>query len=90
MDCFSVICLSSFFITVEGGYQRVVAPPRGEYHIYDRNNASPYLGAFSIGLKKELNSQWTWSAYYRHESMPTLPDMGVDAVWLTTEWRPFK
>lgn len=90
MDCLSVICLSSLFVTAEGGYQQVSNPLNHEMHEYDRNNADPYLGAFSVGLVVQLNNQFSWRGYYRHESMPRRGDAGVNALWVTVEWRPFK
>lgn len=91
MDCLSVICLSSFFIRVETGYQEVYAhPPVGYYYAYDRNFADPWVEALTLGLDKQISEQIRYSLTIRHESMPRLPDRGVNAVWFTVEWRPFK
>lgn len=86
-----IFCLASLFIQADTGYQYVrPAPSAQEYLKYDRNNASPILAAFSVGLQAEFSPRFTMELKYRHESMPTLHDYGVDAVWISTTWRPFK
>lgn len=89
MDCLSIICLSSLYIEVESGYQQIRHAPAGTQLKYDRNNADPWLTAFSFGLKQEVSPKFTYSVYFRHESMPVVYDYGVNALWVSVEWRPF-
>lgn len=90
MSCLAIVCLSNLFVRVEAGYQeQPTIRTDGQWHLYDRNFGSQYLGGFSLGFENEYNPRWQSSLYYRHESMPTLPDKGVDAIWLTVTYKPF-
>lgn len=85
-----IFCLASLFIQADTGYQYVRPTPQGTYLKYDRNNASPILAAFSIGMVAEFTPRLSMEVSFRHESMPTVYDYGVNAVWVSTTWRPFK
>jgi hypothetical protein len=86
-----IFCLASLFLNVGSGYQHVrEAPPPYEYLKYDRNNASPWLASFEVGFQAELSPKFSMQVKFRHESMPTLKDYGVDAVWVDATWRPFR
>ena len=90
--CLAIICLSNLFVTAETGIQHIPNVPQGyEYNLYDRTAGSPLLAAFSVGVEIPISPKWRASAYFRHESMPTIrQDVGVNAFWTTLTWRPFK
>lgn len=90
MSCLAIICLSNLFVRVEAGYQDQPTPiSETRWHLYDRNFGSPYLGGFAVGFENDYSPHWQSALYYRHESQPTLPDKGVDALWFTVTYRPF-
>lgn len=88
MDC--LFCLASLFIQVDSGYQFLQKHPDNVVLQYDRNGGSPIVSAFSVGLEGEVTSNITMSVFARHESMPTVYDYGINAVWVRATWRPFK
>lgn len=88
-DC--IFCLASLFIQADSGVQYVREPPaQYEYLKYDRNNASPWVAAFSVGFQSEFSPKFSMEFKFRHESMPTRKDYGVDAVWISATWRSFR
>jgi hypothetical protein len=86
-----IFCLASLFIQADNGIQYVrEAPPAYEYLKYDRNDASPWVAAFVVGFQADISPKFSMEFKFRHESMPTRKDYGVDAVWMTATWRPFR
>lgn len=91
MDCLAIFCLSSFFMKGGLGIQNQIdRSPAGYYHPYDRNITSPWVADVQIGFEREVLPHLTWTVSYRHESMPTLHDLGQDALWSEFTWRPFR
>lgn len=91
MDCLAIFCLANLFMKGELGIQDTYdPPPEGYTYWYEPNQTSPYLGAFSIGFEGDFSRKWAGSFYYRHESMPLLPDTGQDVLWVSVTWRPFR
>lgn len=90
MDC--LFCLASLFIQADTGYQHIRDEARpGHYWKYDRNAGSPILSALSVGFEGNLTNNVIMEVKVRHESMPTIrEDRGVNAVWVTAKWYPFK
>jgi hypothetical protein len=85
-----IFCLASLFIQADTGYQQMHHAPAGQYLRYDRNEGSPILAAFSVGMVADFSPKLSMEVSFRHESMPTVYDYGVNAMWISTTWRPFK
>lgn len=85
-----IFCLASLFVQADTGYQHLKSHPQGTMLTYDRNAGSPIVSAFSIGLDADITPNFSMSIFARHESMPTVYDYGINAVWIRTTWRPFK
>ncbi len=85
-----IFCLASLFVQADVGYQFL--PEHAEEVVlrYDRNDGSPLLSAIAVGLQADMTPQFTMSVSFRHESMPTVYDYGVNAVWASVTWRPFR
>jgi hypothetical protein len=87
-DC--IFCLASLFIQADMGYQ--LLPQHSEEVVlrYDRNGGSPLVSAIVVGMQADFSPKYSMQFKVRHESMPTVYDYGINAVWVTIEWRPFR
>lgn len=88
----AILCFCHLYVQGGIGYQIQRGQPDAvnRHYLYDRTRTANPLGSLQIGYELPLSPSFRVDFNARHESFPSVGDMGEDTLWVQVRWSPFK